>query len=61
MPPAAAAHREYAAQWVGTTPRWNLNADTREGHALQAIADGGCADTPVHIQLTAPDSNPAAV
>ncbi|NEV92473.1 HNH endonuclease [Streptomyces tendae] len=52
MPPAAAAHCRYIAEWIATKLRWNLTADEREVAALREAA-GGCPDQRVTWELAA--------
>ncbi|MFD4258256.1 HNH endonuclease family protein [Streptomyces sp. NPDC058534] len=46
LPPAAAVHCRYVAEWVGTKLRWTLSADQAEAAALREVAMG-CPDQTV--------------
>ncbi|CAM5319459.1 HNH endonuclease OS=Streptomyces tendae OX=1932 GN=GUR47_38225 PE=4 SV=1 [Streptomyces tendae] len=52
MPPAAAAHCRYIAEWIGTKLRWSLTADETEVAALRDAA-GGCPSQQVTWELAA--------
>jgi hypothetical protein len=48
MPPPADVQCRYNAEWVATTLRWQLTADTAELEALEVYADGPCEQAIVH-------------
>ncbi|WP_435607091.1 HNH endonuclease family protein [Streptomyces ardesiacus] len=52
MPPAAAAHCRYIAEWVGTKLRWSLTADETEVAALRDAASD-CPGQQVTFELAA--------
>jgi hypothetical protein len=52
MPPAAAAHCRYIADWTGTKLRWGLTADETEVAALRDAA-GSCLNQQVTYELAA--------
>ncbi|CAC36553.1 HNH endonuclease family protein [Streptomyces sp. NRRL_B-16638] len=52
MPPAAAAHCRYIAEWVGTKLRWSLTADETEVAALRDAASD-CPGQRVTFELAA--------
>ncbi|MEU0915058.1 HNH endonuclease family protein [Streptomyces althioticus] len=52
LPPAAAVHCRYVAEWVATKLRWSLTADEAEVAALQETA-AGCPDQSVTYEPAA--------
>ncbi|MFC8230645.1 HNH endonuclease family protein [Streptomyces sp. NPDC057287] len=53
LPPAAASHCTYGADWTATKLRWKLQADKKEKIALLELAKD-CPDTVVEFEEAAP-------
>jgi hypothetical protein len=64
MPPASAAHCQYATEWVLVKYRWQLAVDTAERAALTSLLSGTCGSATVTLPAVvgpAPMAAPTAV
>jgi hypothetical protein len=50
MPPAAAYHCEYLANWVTVKTRWGMSVNQAE-HGVLADSLAGCPDTTIEVML----------